>query len=394
MYSNSDYGLLRLILEKAAGGDLGGYMKRRMFDPLRMDATRLDDDLAAVVPHRAPLYAPSGDGYRHSIEVKTSPGARYVIATTACDLTRWAEAHADPASEVSRAITRLMDGATPVPGLVGHYAFGQTVAEVNQTRVVRHEGVIGCNYLTRIPDLGYAIITFTNGYYEPEQNQAIVRFLLNADDGASRVRFPTEPVTVTAKELNRYVGRYVSTNIQSWESNTTSRQLANVAASEGRLEVRFRGERLAVVPVGAGKFSWHGDFFGMLFEFDSTAEDGRVRMVVSYDDGTPPETYVRLKDWTPSAKSLQRLAGTYHSAHLDYSWKVMIDEAGALVIRAPTVADMKVEPYEENEFLVRHEKYPGMPARYWMRFHEDEKGQVTHLTVWTPRLMHHRFDRR
>jgi hypothetical protein len=148
------------------------------------------------------------------------------------------------------------------------------------------------------------------------------------------------------------------------------------------------------MPVGPGKFSWHGDFFGVLFEFDSTDTDGRVRMVVSYDDGTPSETYVRLKEWTPSAKSLQRFEGTYHSAHLDYSWKLMIDDAGGLVIRAPTVADMKVEPYQENEFLVRHEKYPGMPARYWMRFHENEKRQVTHLTVWTPRLMHHRFDRR
>jgi CubicO group peptidase (beta-lactamase class C family) len=35
MYSNSDYGLLRLILEKAAGEGLGRYMKRRMFEPLR-----------------------------------------------------------------------------------------------------------------------------------------------------------------------------------------------------------------------------------------------------------------------------------------------------------------------------------------------------------------------
>ena len=31
MYSNSDYGLLRLVLEKAAGGDLPGYMTRRLF---------------------------------------------------------------------------------------------------------------------------------------------------------------------------------------------------------------------------------------------------------------------------------------------------------------------------------------------------------------------------
>jgi hypothetical protein len=45
-----------------------------------------------------------------------------VIATTACDLARWAAAHLDSTSEVARAVQRLMEGATPVPALDGHYA--------------------------------------------------------------------------------------------------------------------------------------------------------------------------------------------------------------------------------------------------------------------------------
>jgi hypothetical protein len=71
----------------------------------------------------------------------------------------------------------------------------------------------------------------------------------------------------------------------------------------------------------------------------------------------------------------------------------MIDEAGELVLRAPTMADVRVEPYQENEFLLRLEKFPGVPFHAWIRFHENGDGEVTHLTVWNPRLMHHRFDR-
>lgn len=393
MYSNSDYGLLRLILQQAVGGDLGGYMKRRIFDPLRMHSTRLHDNPAAVVPHHAPFYVPDGDGYRHSTEVKTSPGGRYVIATTACDLGRWAETHSDPASEVSRAVVRLMDGAAPLPGLEGHYAFGHTVSDVDDTRVVRHEGVLGCNYLTRVPDLGYSVITFSNRYYEPDENRAVVKFLLNPADDEPGRRFPTEPIAVTADEFDRYVGRYVSTNIPSWESDTLARELVPVVASKEGLEARFRWDRLALVPVGPGSFSWHGSR-AMLFEFDAMEVDGPMTMVVSYNDGTPSETYVRLSGWAPSLELLQRVAGTYYSTHLDYSWTLIADASGELVLRAPTMADTRLEPYQENEFLLRHEKYPGVPARYWVRFHENEKGNVTHLTIWNPRLMHHRFNRR
>jgi CubicO group peptidase (beta-lactamase class C family) len=139
MYSNSDYGLLRLILEQAAGENLGDYMKRRMFEPLQMNSTHLVDDFSDVITNHAAFYAPDGDGYRHS-NVKTSPGGNYAIGTTACDLGRWAQAHSDSASEVSRAVARLMDGAAQLPGLDGHYAFGNTVVEVAGTRVVRHEG--------------------------------------------------------------------------------------------------------------------------------------------------------------------------------------------------------------------------------------------------------------
>ncbi len=44
MYSNSDFGLLRLILEKASIEDLAAYMKRKVFDPLKMNDTRIHNE--------------------------------------------------------------------------------------------------------------------------------------------------------------------------------------------------------------------------------------------------------------------------------------------------------------------------------------------------------------
>jgi CubicO group peptidase (beta-lactamase class C family) len=53
MYSNSDFGLLRLLLEKASGENLRDWMKQKMFDPLGMKATLLHDNANEVIPNLA-----------------------------------------------------------------------------------------------------------------------------------------------------------------------------------------------------------------------------------------------------------------------------------------------------------------------------------------------------
>jgi hypothetical protein len=218
-----------------------------------MTSTRLVEDFAEVIPNHAPFYSPGGDGYRHW-NWKTSPGGNYVVATTACDLVRWAQAHGDPASEVSRAVSRLLEGAAPLPGRTGHYAVGYTLAEVAGTRVVRHEGVLEVNYLTRIPSSGASVITFTNGYYDPAENRAIVEFLLGVRREQRPLPSPAEIVAI--EDLHRYAGRFESSDIASWESRTLARHLIRISSSADGLELDWPSwGRFKLAPLGGGSFS-------------------------------------------------------------------------------------------------------------------------------------------
>ena len=397
MYSNSDYGLLRLLLEDAAGEDLGAYMKRRVFDPLEMSATLLVGDFSEAVPQHAMSYAPKGDGFRHQ-EIKTSPGGDYVIATSACDLARWAKAHSDPESEVSLATSRLAEGAKTLPGRAGHLAFGHTVTEVGGTRVIRHEGVNEVNYLTRIPGLGLSLITFGNGYYEPEKNDLFLNLLLDAEYESVNAQYPTDRIAMQPAELARYAGHYVSTNTPSWENEGMARDIISIDATRDGLDVSWAGwGQFRLAPVGEDLFTWHedatDDSLGMLFEFSDPDENGLLKLVIRYSDGYPEEHFSSVGKWAPSAELLNRIAGTYYSSYLDYTWRLVLDESGGLVFRAATLADIDVEPYQEGEFILRHERFPGQPEIHWIRVHEGESGEITHLTVWATRLMNLRLDR-
>jgi len=46
-----------------------------------------------------------------------------------------------------------------------------------------------------------------------------------------------------------------------------------------------------------------------------------------------------------------------------------------------------------NQFHCIGEKYPGAGFDRWLLFNKNDKGEITHLTVWSGRVMHHRFDR-
>jgi hypothetical protein len=64
-----------------------------------------------------------------------------------------------------------------------------------------------------------------------------------------------------------------------------------------------------------------------------------------------------------------------------------------LVIKRPTVADTVIEAESINQFQLKIEQYPDSGFDAWILFHKDQNGNITHFTVWFPRMMHHRFDR-
>jgi CubicO group peptidase (beta-lactamase class C family) len=60
-YRNINYMILTKIVEVVSGESFSAFMKERIFTPLGMSHTEIDDDTTEIIPHRATGYAPRAD---------------------------------------------------------------------------------------------------------------------------------------------------------------------------------------------------------------------------------------------------------------------------------------------------------------------------------------------
>ena len=151
-YSNSAYVLLGALIEQIDGRSLAEAMKARLFDPLGLADTALDE-AARVVRHRASGYTPHpGGGFDNAAYVSmTFPAGAGALRSTCDDLCRWSEAlHGGrvlDADGLHQMLTpgRLIDGSMPLNrrGLARDYGLGLVVTERPRLgRVAMHDGDI------------------------------------------------------------------------------------------------------------------------------------------------------------------------------------------------------------------------------------------------------------
>lgn len=89
IYSNSNYNLLTIVLERVSGQSLQAFTQERIFEPLGMGHSLWRYDYAAVVPGRATAYGRDGSGrWRADMPLEDAHGNGGLL-TTVGDLLIW-----------------------------------------------------------------------------------------------------------------------------------------------------------------------------------------------------------------------------------------------------------------------------------------------------------------
>jgi CubicO group peptidase (beta-lactamase class C family) len=162
-YSNVNYMLLATIVERVSGESFASFARRRIFEPLKMADTHVNDDVRLVVRNRAVGYnvRPEGGYYRHD-RVSPHYGGSGVF-TTIEDLARWDRSfhtHALGGPE----LTALLLSTMRFEHEKVNDAFGLVWGEHRGLRTLWYEGGdLGfSSYMVRFPDDELTVIVLSN----------------------------------------------------------------------------------------------------------------------------------------------------------------------------------------------------------------------------------------
>ncbi len=363
-YSNSNYILLALVVEKASGMSFADFTQKHIFEPAGMTHTQWRNDFGKVIPGRSQAYEIIKGTFRTLMpdDAIHGPGG---LLTTAEDLLKWTEFYSGGELGGQALLNRQIALDTLNSGRINNYGAGLFI-EYNMAKPMFHHGGATAGYRARlisIPSLGLSVAWLSNTSmldtigFNPATE--VLQILAKPEDIAALPRTKSEPFQLDHKKLQRLAGLY--------KSAQSMRDVDITVGADGLLL-----SDIPLEPIDSLRFY----FFNTLLTFD-----GQGGLTVTPPSSEPMAYY--LTDRTATETLRPGYPGKYFS-----------DEVGAAIeIR-------KVATGHELQFVsgVRHALMPCSKDRFLIPdiksdlvFIRNSKNEVTAFELTTPRTLALRF---
>lgn len=141
-YNNTGFFLLGMVIEKLSGKSYNDFLTERIFKPLSMNRTRVND-LQAVVAGRARGYTWDGTTVRNGEYVSpTQPYAAGALISTIDDMAKWEGALTSGKLLNPSSWDQMWTTTRLTTGKIEPYGFGWHVDELNGHKLIEHSGGI------------------------------------------------------------------------------------------------------------------------------------------------------------------------------------------------------------------------------------------------------------
>lgn len=373
LYSNSNYFLMAILVERVTGRTLREWAAEHLFKVLGMNNTHFHDDHRHIVRNRADGYSPGDGGYYIDMTILDMVGDGGIL-TSVEDLLLWDRNFY--ANRLGKARCELI-GEITTPGRLNDgealdYAFGLMVGEHRGLKRIEHGGsFVGFRaQMIRYPEQRFSVAVLCNlSVIDPTPLATRVAELYLAgvmdpvaEEEASGER-PTAAVTLSERDLERLSGRY-------W--NPERKAVRRIYSEQGKLRLDWNGDlRAELLPLGGDRFALV-DFPAQGEVHFEPAGARPERMVILL--GSERRVLEPYEKTNLSPDRLGRYAGSYFSDELDVRYTVELADEG-LVVRAPRRDPTPLEPQFDETFTAT-----GEFGSISVEFESDQQGNV--VAVW------------
>ncbi|HVE61181.1 MAG TPA: serine hydrolase domain-containing protein [Chitinophagaceae bacterium] len=209
IYSNSNYNLQAIIVQRVSGISLADFSKKYIFEPAGMKNTEWRDNYRKVVPNRAIAYSRSGSTYLTNMPNEYVYGNGGLL-TTAEDLLIWNNYYLTGKLGTPSLLPKQLATSPLNNGKRNSYASGLFVDSVNGWAAIRHDGATAGyrSNLEYFPQLGLSIAWLSNTSQPDLGNvPSEVRNLLVKNLNPATPNSPTSSM-VDPKSFLPYLGAY------------------------------------------------------------------------------------------------------------------------------------------------------------------------------------------
>jgi CubicO group peptidase (beta-lactamase class C family) len=373
LYSDTNYFLLALVVQRVSGESLREFARRRIFEPLKMTSTHYHDNHRMIVPHRATGYAPGRDG---GFDIDMSNFEELgdgSVMTTVEDLARWDRNFYAPAVGGKSAIDQLQEIGVRSDGSKTPYAMGLILDRYRGLARVQHTGEwVGYrSSFIRFPQQELSVIVLCNmiGDLDPLalSERVADRYL---GTGAQR---PQPSPTTLPTELASYSGAF-------WNSETYEYLRFTAAAGTLALEAGDTPQKLLYL--GHGTFQAQNST--TRYGFHTEPERVTVEVI---DDDSDPIVLQKTPSTTLTASNLSDYIGSYYSDELGVSWNLEARN-GELIRTQWMFPAQALKPILPDAFSGDLSE-----GSYALRFSRDAAGHVNGFAVGTTMVRPLHFSR-
>jgi len=366
-YTNSDYLLLGLIVERLSGTSLASFADQRIFRPLEMANSQFRENADRLKDRAAGYGARGGQFHRVGFRLLgTGDGGLY---TSLDDLLLW-DQNFYSGKLGGRALVDFMEAqgrlrsGEPVP-----YAAGLQIGRYRGLRTVSHDGWLPGfrSEMVRFPSQHLSVASLCNrGDAEAEDlAREIARIYLW---GKLRHSPHAANLDYTSSVFPELGGLWESR--QGWLIRTFS-------GVDG-LSVELPEGEYKLVPLNHQQMFADTGGFRLILTAIS-----RDRLKLAWE-GWPPVTYDRVEPVAPRRDELAALVGEYRSEDADARYKVFLSEQGRLTIATGQGGWIRLEPAGVDRFMF---------GPWSLRFERGADGRVHGLGLHRARLWNLWFER-